>query len=133
VAAPRPAAWHNRQQNSPPDRGAPGLTGKSSLAYCPHVTSVFDALAAEARRLILDELAERDGQALYELCARLALKHDLTLTRQAVSQHLEVLEAAGLVRCVREGRCKFHFIDTRPLEETVRRWSRLNKETRGTA
>jgi DNA-binding transcriptional ArsR family regulator len=96
------------------------------------VTNVFDALAAEARRLILDELAERDGQALYELCARLTLKHDLTLTRQAISQHLEVLEAAGLVRSVREGRYKFHFIDTGPLEETVRRWGKLNKERKET-
>jgi DNA-binding transcriptional ArsR family regulator len=94
--------------------------------------NVFDALAAEARRLILDELAERDGQALYELCARLTMKHDLTLTRQAISQHLEVLEAAGLVKSVREGRYKFHFIDTEPLEEAVRRWGNLNKETKET-
>jgi DNA-binding transcriptional ArsR family regulator len=96
------------------------------------VTSVFDALAAEARRLILDELAERDGQALYELCARLTMKHDLTLTRQAISQHLEVLEAAGLVKSVREGRYKFHFIDTGPLEEAVQRWGSLNKGTKET-
>jgi len=97
------------------------------------VTNVFDALAAEARRRILDELADRDGQALYELCARLTMKHDLTLTRQAISQHLEVLEAAGLVRSVREGRYKFHFIDTRPLEETVRRWGKHNQRTKETA
>lgn len=93
------------------------------------MTNVFDALAAEARRLILDELAERDGQALYELCARLTMKHNLTLTRQAISQHLEVLEAAGLVKSARQGRYKFHFIHTGPLEEAVRRWSRCDKET----
>lgn len=87
------------------------------------MANVFDALAAEARRLILDELAERDGQALYEICARLTMKHDLTLTRQAISQHLEILEAAGLVRSVREGRYKFHFIDTTPLDEALRRWT----------
>jgi DNA-binding transcriptional ArsR family regulator len=96
------------------------------------VTDVFDALAAEARRLILDELAERDGQALYELCSRLTMKHDLTLTRQAISQHLEVLEAAGLVRSVREGRYRFHFIDTGPLEEAVQRLGNLSKETKET-
>jgi DNA-binding transcriptional ArsR family regulator len=92
------------------------------------VTDVFDALAAESRRLILDELAERDGQALYELCTRLTMRHGRTLTRQAISQHLDVLEAAGLVRSVREGRYKFHYIDTGPLEEAVRRWSETNKE-----
>ncbi len=92
------------------------------------VTDVFDALAAEARRLILDELAERDGQALYELCARLTMKRGLTLTRQAISQHLEVLEAAGLVKSVREGRYKFHYIDTAPLDEAVARWRRTPEE-----
>lgn len=94
------------------------------------MTNVFDALAAEARRLILDELAERDGQALYELCARLAMKHDLSLTRQAISQHLDVLEAAGLVRTEREGRYKFHYIDTRPLDEAVKRWGNRSKDKR---
>jgi len=92
------------------------------------VTDVFDALASESRRLILDELAERDGQALYELCARLTMKHGLTLTRQAISQHLEVLETAGLVRSAREGRYKFHYVDTDPLEEAVRRWSNKSEE-----
>jgi len=86
------------------------------------VTDVFEALAAPARRLILDELHERDGQALYELCARLTMKHGLSLTRQAVSQHLEGLEAAGLVKSVREGRCKLHYMDTGPLEEALERW-----------
>ena len=76
------------------------------------MTHVFDALAAPARRLILDELSQRDGQALYELCARLAMKRGVSLTRQAISQHLDVLEDAGLVRTVRDGRYKFHFIDT---------------------
>lgn len=88
------------------------------------MTDVFDALAAESRPLLLDELAERDGQALYELCARIAMKHGLTLTRQAISQHLEVLESAGLVRTARQGRYKFHYIETRPLEEALARWRR---------
>ena len=89
---------------------------------------VFDALAAPARRLILDELSERDGQALYELCARLAMKHDVSLTRQAISQHLDVLEAAGLVRTARQGRYKFHYIDTSPLQQAMERWHSATKE-----
>jgi len=86
------------------------------------VPDVFQALAAPARRAILDELHDRDGQTLFELCGRLTGKHGLGLTRQAVSQHLDVLERAGLVRTRREGRYKFHHLDTAPLDEIVRRW-----------
>jgi hypothetical protein len=50
------------------------------------------------------------------------MKHGLTSSRQAVSQHLEVLEAAGLVLTRREGRYKFHHFDTRPLEHIADRW-----------
>jgi DNA-binding transcriptional ArsR family regulator len=84
---------------------------------------VFHALAAPARRAILDELHDRDGQTLFELCSRLTMKHQLGLSRQAISQHLEVLEAAGLVSSRREGRCKFHYLDTTPLKSILRRWS----------
>lgn len=86
------------------------------------MTTIFDALAAPARRVILDELHERDGQALFELCTRLTMKHGMEMSRQAVSQHLDVLEEAGLVRTRRDGRYKFHHIDTRPLAEIVKRW-----------
>jgi len=54
----------------------------------------FRALADPTRRLILDELAERDGQTLFEICARLANRHGVASSRQAISQHLDVLEAA---------------------------------------
>jgi len=86
------------------------------------VSDVFHALAAPARRAILDELYDRDGQTLFELCARLTMKHGLGLTRQAVSQHLDVLEQAGLVKTRRDGRYKFHDLDTTPLDEIVQRW-----------
>jgi DNA-binding transcriptional ArsR family regulator len=87
------------------------------------VSDIFEALAAPARRAILDELHQRDGQTLFEICTRLTMKHKLTLTRQAVSQHLDVLEAAGLVRTVREGRYKFHYFDRRPLQAMTKRWA----------
>ena len=83
---------------------------------------VFEAISAPARRAILDELVDRDGQTLFELCARLAMKHQLGLTRQAISQHLEVLEAAGLVSAARQGRYKLHYLHTGPLEEIAGRW-----------
>jgi DNA-binding transcriptional ArsR family regulator len=87
------------------------------------VGDVFHAIAAPARRAILDELHDRNGQTLFELCTRLMMKHGLALTRQAISQHLDVLEAAGLVTTRREGRYKFHYLDTRPLNDIVERWS----------
>lgn len=83
---------------------------------------VFKALADPTRRRILDELAERDGQSLFEICGRLTTRHGLGLTRQAISQHLAVLEAAGLIRTRREGRYKFHDLDTGPLRRAVARW-----------
>ena len=86
------------------------------------VGDVFRALADPTRRAILDELAERDRQTLFELCARLATKHALASTRQAISQHLDVLEAAGLVRTRREGRYKFLDLDTAPLRAITDRW-----------
>ena len=86
------------------------------------MADVFEALAAPARRAILDELSERDGQTLFELCGRLIMKHGMGMTRQAISQHLDVLEAAGLVTTRREGRYKFHYLDTAPLKAIVKRW-----------
>ena len=89
---------------------------------------VFKALAEPTRRTILDELAERDDQTLFELCSRLVMKHGLASTRQAISQHLDVLEAAGLIRTRREGRYKFHSIEREPLRHVVERWLDSPKE-----
>ena len=83
---------------------------------------VFKALADPTRRTILDELTDRNGQTLFEICSRLAVKHGLGSSRQAISQHLDVLEAAGLVETSREGRYKFHYINTAPLQPIVERW-----------
>lgn len=86
------------------------------------MADVFKALADETRRALLDELRERDEQTLFELCSKLAMSHGLTPSRQAVSQHLDVLEQAGLVHAERRGRYKFHTIDTRPLAQISERW-----------
>jgi DNA-binding transcriptional ArsR family regulator len=92
------------------------------------MTDLFDALAAPARRAILDELCERDGQTLFELCTRLTMKHGMGLTRQAISQHLDVLESAGLVKTRRQGRYKFHTLDTGPLRAVVQRWLKSDRK-----
>ncbi len=86
------------------------------------MADVFKALADPTRRAILDELVERGGQTLFEICSRLATKHGLSSSRQAISQHLDVLESAGLVIARREGRYKFHDVDTTPLKHIVERW-----------
>jgi DNA-binding transcriptional ArsR family regulator len=86
------------------------------------VGDVFKALADPTRRKILDELAERNGQTLFEICSRLTTKHQLGSSRQAISQHLDVLEEAGLIASRREGRYKFHELDTKPLERIADRW-----------
>jgi DNA-binding transcriptional ArsR family regulator len=88
------------------------------------MADVFEAISTPARRAILDELVERDGQTLFELCTRLAMKHGLGLTRQAISQHLDVLESAGLVTTRRQGRYKFHHLNTAPLNTILERWLR---------
>ena len=70
----------------------------------------------------MDELVQRDDQTLFEICARLAANHGLTSTRQAISQHLDALEEAGLVVTRREGRYKFHRLDPSPLQHITERW-----------
>ena len=86
------------------------------------VGDLYRALADPTRRAIMDELLERGDQTLFELCARLATKHGMGSTRQAISQHLEVLAAAGLVNSRRESRFKFHSLDTTPLRSITERW-----------
>ncbi|WP_439592701.1 ArsR/SmtB family transcription factor [Microbacterium sp.] len=83
---------------------------------------VFRALADPTRRTILDELVVKDGQSLFEICSRLIMRHGSTSTRQAISQHLAVLEAAGLVLSHREGRTKIHHLNTEPLRPIIERW-----------
>lgn len=83
---------------------------------------IYLALSDGTRRAILDELIERDGQSLFEICSRLAMRHGLGSSRQAITQHLDVLAAAGLVRIERQGRHRLHHIDTRPLGAIAQRW-----------
>jgi DNA-binding transcriptional ArsR family regulator len=90
---------------------------------------IFRALAEPTRRTILDELAARYDQTLFEICSRLIMHHGLTSSRQAISQHLDVLEAAGLIRTRREGRYKFHSIERQPLRHLADRWLAPGQES----
>lgn len=77
---------------------------------------VFKALADASRRRLLDLLFADQGQTLGALAAR------LDMTRQAVSQHLAVLEAANLVATVKRGREKLHYLNPVPIHEVHARW-----------
>ncbi|NJC21008.1 DNA-binding transcriptional ArsR family regulator [Arthrobacter pigmenti] len=86
------------------------------------MADIFRALDDETRRVILDELSARDGQTLFEICSVLAMRHGLSLTRQAISQHLAVLESADLVTSEKRGRSKYHYFNPEPLAEITGRW-----------
>ena len=82
----------------------------------PDTDLLFKALADPGRRKILDVLHANDGRTLTELCEH------LDMTRQGVTQHLDILEAANLVATVRQGREKLHFLNPIPLQEIYDRW-----------
>ena len=79
---------------------------------------VFKALADGSRRSLLDRLHARNGQTLNELCDGLAM------TRQAVTKHLAILEAANLVATIKHGREKLHYLNPVPIHEIGERWIR---------
>lgn len=79
---------------------------------------VFKALGDPSRRQLLDRLHARNGQTLGELCEH------IDMTRQAVTQHLGVLEAANLVVTIWRGREKFHYLNPVPLQDIYERWIR---------
>jgi DNA-binding transcriptional ArsR family regulator len=80
------------------------------------VDAVFRALADPVRRQLLDSLRARNGQTLGELCEGHAM------TRQAVTKHLDVLEAASLVATLRRGREKLHYLNPVPIQQIADRW-----------
>ncbi|HEV2213096.1 MAG TPA: metalloregulator ArsR/SmtB family transcription factor [Gammaproteobacteria bacterium] len=86
------------------------------MAERRNTDALFKALADPSRRKLLDLLQAHDGRRLNELCEH------LDMTRQGVTQHLEVLEAANLVASVRRGREKLHFLNPVPLQEIYERW-----------
>jgi DNA-binding transcriptional ArsR family regulator len=92
---------------------------------------LFQALSDPTRRRLMDELAERDGQTLFELHVRLITWHGASLSRQALSKHLATLEAAGLVRSEWRWRSKHHFLERAPIREAWKKWLRAFAEDDG--
>ena len=79
---------------------------------------VFKALADASRRTLLDRLHAKNGQTLSELC------DGLDMTRQAVTKHLVILEAANLVTTHKHGREKLHYLNPVPIHQVGERWIR---------
>ena len=77
---------------------------------------IFKALADSGRRKLLDRLYADNGLTLGDLCGR------MKMSRQAVAQHLALLEAANLVTTVRRGREKLHYLNPVPIHELYDRW-----------
>lgn len=84
--------------------------------------AIFKALADPTRRLMLDELAERKEQTLYELSVRLIMRHKVAISRQAIAKHLAVLEEAGLVRSEKRGKYRVLVFHPAPLKKITERW-----------
>ena len=89
---------------------------------------IYRAIADRTRRAILDELVDRSDQTLFEICSRLTMRHGINSSRQAISQHLQVLEAAGLIRTRRAGRSKLHWFVGEPLKAIGERWPATAEE-----
>ncbi|MFZ0445035.1 MAG: metalloregulator ArsR/SmtB family transcription factor [Bacillus sp. (in: firmicutes)] len=84
--------------------------------------TIFKALGDSTRRLILDELSERNEMTLYELTARLIMKHELSISRQAITKHLNILEDAGLVLSKRKGKYRVVIFNNEPLKGLLKGW-----------
>ncbi|GAB3565536.1 ArsR/SmtB family transcription factor [Spelaeicoccus albus] len=78
----------------------------------PTVTQTFAAMGDPVRSTIVDRLASSDA-TVSELVALFEMSF------QAVSQHLSVLERAGLVTRRREGRTRRVQIVTQPLDDAI--------------
>jgi DNA-binding transcriptional ArsR family regulator len=84
--------------------------------------NVFKALGDPIRRRILDRLAKRPGQSLFEICVSSVAEDGRSLSRQTISQHLDMLERAGLIETHWSGRTKMHSFNNGPLREAADAW-----------
>ncbi|WP_113928028.1 metalloregulator ArsR/SmtB family transcription factor [Bacillus sp. P14.5] len=84
--------------------------------------AIFKALSDSTRRIILDELSERNELTLYELTTKLVMKHNLAISRQAIAKHLSALEAAGLVNSKRKGKFRVLHFNKEPLLNLLKGW-----------
>jgi len=74
------------------------------------MSDVFGAIADPTRRRILERLRLEGPLSVTELSAPLAI------SRQAVTKHLDILEATGLIQRELRGRERIHRLRAWPLE-----------------
>lgn len=102
------------------------MTSNHEVAYNRDMNwdkdAIFKALADSTRRLIMDELSERKEMTLYELTARLIMKHNLSISRQAIAKHLSVLEEAELIKSERKGKYRVIIFNNQPLKNLLKGW-----------
>ena len=102
------------------------MTSNQRVAYTRYMNwdkdAIFKALSDPTRRLILDELSERNEVTLYELTVRLIMKHNLAISRQAIAKHLSVLEDAKLVKSEKKGKYRVIIFNNEPLKNLLKGW-----------
>ena len=88
----------------------------------PAAAPVFAALGDRTRLRILAKLSGGSSHSI----ARLT--EGSSLTRQAISKHLRVLQRASLVRGVRRGRETLFQLNTEPLDHARRELERISQK-----
>ena len=79
--------------------------------------NLFQALASQVRRKMLDIVRSRPGCSVTEVC-----RH-FDVSRIAVMKHLGILEKAGLLISEKEGRTRSLYFNTVPIQMIHERWS----------
>lgn len=83
---------------------------------------LFKALSDQTRRRIIDRLSKQPEQSLFEVCAISVAEGGVALSRQTISQHLDVLEKAGLIKTSWKGRTKAHSLKIEPRHVEASAW-----------
>lgn len=83
---------------------------------------IFKALGDATRRRIIDALQARPEQSLFEVCASSFSTDGKSLSRQTISQHLDMLERAGLIATSWKGRTKTHSLNVAPMRVATALW-----------
>ena len=78
---------------------------------------LFQALASEARRRILDIVRDQPGANVLEVT-----RH-FDVSRIAIMKHLKVLEDAGLIVSEKEGRTRHLYFNVVPIQMIHERWT----------
>lgn len=85
-----------------------------SSAQVKERAEIFAALGDETRLSLLVQLSQGEARSISSLCS------DASISRQAITKHLRVLEGAGLVRNTKVGRESLFEFDPRPVNDAMK-------------